>query len=405
VRDVTSSHYGRLCPIETPEGTNIGLISSLVDLLVVDDYGFLVTPYRRVKKGKVTDEVVWLRADEEIQVEHPRPADTPVDDKGVIVGSACWPRYGEPETRRRRGGRLHGRLPMQIVGVSASLIPFLEHDDANRALMGSNMQRQAVPLLIAELPLVGTGMEDVVARNSGMVVRAPRRRHGHLRRCASHLVDDDEYALRKFVGLNERPASTRSPIVKEGDKVKAGQVLADGPTQNGELALGKNVLVAFMTWDGYNFEDAIIALASAREGRRLHVDPHRRVRRSRSARPSWAARSSRATSRTSRRRRCATSTRAASSASARASARRHPGRQGRAQVQERADPEEKLLHAIFGRAGEDVKNDSLEVPTGVEGIVIDAEKFSRKVNLTETSAKNLRRSRGRERTTSTASRP
>jgi DNA-directed RNA polymerase subunit beta len=384
VRDVHTSHYGRLCPIETPEGTNIGLISSLSIYAGVDDYGFLVCPYRRVKKGKVTDEVEWLRADEE-QENIIVPADTQVDDKGVIVGKRVLGRIaGEPETVDVEQVGYMDISPMQIVGVSASLIPFLEHDDANRALMGSNMQRQAVPLLLPELPLVGTGMEDVVARNSGMVVRA--RRNGTVTFADANriLVDDDEYELRKFRRLNEKTCLNQKPIVKEGDKVKAGEILADGPaSQNGVLALGKNLLVSFMTWDGYNFEDAILLserLVKDDVYTSIHIDEFEmEIRETKLGREEF--------------------TRDIPNVSEKAL--QHLDESGIVQVGTRVrtgdilvgkvapkskselTPEEKLLHAIFGRAGEDVKNSSLEVPTGIEGIVIDAQKFSRKVNLTE----------------------
>ena len=224
VRDVHISHYGRICPIETPEGTNIGLISSLAIYAGVDDYGFLVTPYRLVKKGKLTDEIVWLRADEEAEA-HVAPADTQVVDGKLQAGPNMIARY-------RADFRIVAPeevdyidvAPSQMVGVSAGLIPFLEHDDANRALMGSNMQRQAVPLLITEPPIVATGMEKDVAVNSSMVVRA--RRAGKVTYCdASRIeVGSDIYELKKFVGLNERTCLNQKPIIQLGDKVEKGQV-------------------------------------------------------------------------------------------------------------------------------------------------------------------------------------
>ncbi|PIE23498.1 MAG: DNA-directed RNA polymerase subunit beta [Planctomycetota bacterium] len=384
VRDVQTSHYGRLCPIETPEGTNIGLISSLSLFAGVDDYGFLVCPYRKVRKGKVTDEVEWLRADEE-QEHVIVPADAEIDDKGRLVGERVLGRKaGEPETVGVDEVSYMDISPMQVVGVSASLIPFLEHDDANRALMGSNMQRQAVPLLTPELPLVGTGMEDIVARNSGMVVRARRNGQVKFADATQIMVDDEKYELRKFRRLNEKTCLNQKPIVKEGDKVKVGDILADGPaTQNGVLALGKNLLVAFMTWDGYNFEDAILLserLVKDDVYTSIHIDEFEiEIRETKLGREEF--------------------TRDIPNVSEKALA--HLDESGIVQVGTRVragdilvgkvapkskselTPEEKLLHAIFGRAGEDVKNSSLEVPTGVEGIVIDAQKFSRKVNLTE----------------------
>ena len=384
VRDVHTSHYGRLCPIETPEGTNIGLISSLAIYAGVDAYGFLVCPYRKVSKGKVTDEVEWLRADQEfgsVLV----PADAPIDDKGKLTQERVLGRIGgEPEEVNRSDVEYMDVSPMQIVGVSASLIPFLEHDDANRALMGSNMQRQAVPLLKTELPLVGTGMEDIVARNSGMVVRS--KKTGTIKYADANkiVMGDEVYDLRKFRRLNEKTCLNQAPIVKEGDKVEKGQVIADGPaTENGTLALGKNLLVAFMTWDGYNFEDAILLserLVKDDVYTSIHIEEFEiEIRETKLGREEF--------------------TRDIPNVSEKALA--HLDESGIVQIGTRVmpgdilvgkvapkskselTPEEKLLHAIFGRAGEDVKNSSLEVPTGVEGIVIDAQKFSRKVNLTE----------------------
>src|SRR6267154_2756226 len=258
VRDVHISHYGRICPIETPEGTNIGLISSLSMFAKVDDYGFLITPYRLIKNGKVTEDVRWLRADEESNA-YLAPADTPIasarlrDDRVLV---------------RYRGDFVHvdakqvefmDVAPCQMVGVSAGLIPFLEHDDANRALMGSNMQRQAVPLLVTGPPLGGTGLERAVAENSGMLIKAEKAGTVNFVDATRIEVDGRIYPLQKFTGLNERTCMNQKPIVKLGQKVKKAQVLCDSAaTRDGELSLGRNVLVAFMSWEGYNFEDAII---------------------------------------------------------------------------------------------------------------------------------------------------
>jgi len=258
VRDVHISHYGRICPIETPEGTNIGLISSLAMYASVDHYGFLITPYRKVSKGKLTDEVVWLRADEESEA-YVASADVPVKENKI---------QGETVVARYRADfvlvpvdkiQYTDVAPSQMIGVSAGLIPFLEHDDANRALMGSNMQRQAVPLLIAEPPVVGTGLECDVARHSGMLIRAGHR--GTVTYADANRIEigPEVHHLRKFVGLNERTCQNQKPLVRVGDKVEKGDVIADGAaTFGGELALGRNVLVAFMSYEGYNFEDAII---------------------------------------------------------------------------------------------------------------------------------------------------
>ena len=243
VRDVHISHYGRICPIETPEGTNIGLISSLAIYASVDSYGFLVTPYAEVKKGKVTENTVWLRADEESE-SYVAPADTRVEN-GEIVGEKQL--AGNIIARYRADFELVAPqdvqyidiAPSQMVGVSAGLIPFLEHDDANRALMGSNMQRQAVPLLVAEPPIVGTGMERAVAENSSMVIRAKKAGTVSYVDATRIEVGNDHYDLKKYAGLNERTCLNQKPIVKPGDKVAKNQVMADGAaTYQGELALG-----------------------------------------------------------------------------------------------------------------------------------------------------------------------
>src|SRR5206468_2294045 len=261
VRDVHISHYGRICPIETPEGTNIGLISHLSIYAGVDEYGFLITPYRAVHKRKLgqgKDDVRQLRADEE-SLAYLAPADAPSDGHKIVQDRLIARFGGDFGPVLADQVQYVDISPKQMVGVSAGLIPFLEHDDANRALMGSNMQRQAVPLLVTEPPIVATGMEKDVAANSGMVVRSEKA--GTVTHVDSQRirVDEREYVLRKFVGLNEHTCLNQKPIIKMGQKVKKGQILADGAaTNHGELALGRNVLVAFMSWDGYNFEDAII---------------------------------------------------------------------------------------------------------------------------------------------------
>ena len=280
VRDVHLSHYGRLCPIETPEGTNIGLISSLSIYASLDDYGFLTCPYRAVEGGRVTGEVVNLRADEEHNAIL-APADTRLDENMKIIpdadGRIIARSKGDPLRIEIDKVTYMDVSPKQIVGVSAALIPFLEHDDANRALMGSNMQRQAVPLLVAEAPLVGTGMEEVVARNSSMVVRAETAGAVTYADADKIVIDDREtHRLRKFEGLNERTCLNQTPLVKPGQTVEAGEVIADGAaTDKGVLALGKNLTVAFMPWDGYNYEDAILLSENLAPQRRLHLDSHR----------------------------------------------------------------------------------------------------------------------------------
>ncbi|HKA06604.1 MAG TPA: DNA-directed RNA polymerase subunit beta, partial [Gemmataceae bacterium] len=393
VRDVHISHYGRICPIETPEGTNIGLISSLSIFSKIDEYGFLITPYRKVKHKKVTDEVTWLRADEEAQL-NIAPADTPSE--------------GDKISEERVNGRFGGDLkqlaaekvefvdvsPKQMVGVSAGLIPFLEHDDANRALMGSNMQRQAVPLLVTEPALVSTGMEAEVAKHSGMVVRAKKSGTVTYVDANRIKVDEDEYVLRKFVGLNERTCQNQKPVIKVGEKVKAGQIIADGAaTHKGEMALGRNVLVAFMSWEGYNFEDAIVIserLVKNDTYTSIHIEEFDiEIRETKLGKEEF--------------------TRDIPNVSPKALSNldEHgvvqigtfvkPGDilVGKVSPKSRSEltPEEKLLHAIFGRSGEDVKNDSLEVPSGVEGIVIDTQRFSRKTSMTEEERKALDKQR------------
>ena len=391
VRDVHISHYGRICPIETPEGTNIGLIASLSIYSQVDDYGFLLTPYRKVVKGKVNGDIAMLRADEEM--------------RSVLAP----PDVVDPATKKVREGqqlaRVNGDLasveseeigyvdisPKQTVGVSAALIPFLEHDDANRALMGSNMQRQAVPLMRTEPPIIATGMEKLVPANSGMVVRA--RKDGTITAVdARRIVIDgaDEYILRKFEGLNERTCMNQKPIVKLGDTVTAGQIIADGPAcKQGELALGRNVLVAFMTFDGYNFEDAILIserLAKEDTFTSIHIDEYDvEIRETKLGREEV--------------------TRDIPNVSERALAnldengvvrvgtRVGPGDVlvGKVSPKSKSElsPEEKLLYAIFGRAGEDVKNDSLELPAGENGVVVGTKWFSRRMHLTDEQKKQL----------------
>jgi DNA-directed RNA polymerase subunit beta len=387
VRDVHISHYGRICPIETPEGTNIGLISHLSIYARVDELGFLITPYRAINKRKLTNDIRNLRADEE-SLAHLAPADTVTDGQKIT----------EDKPMARFGGDF-GHVaadqvqyidisPKQMVGVSAGLIPFLEHDDANRALMGSNMQRQAVPLLVTEPALVATGLEKDVAVNSGMVVRAEKSGTVTYVDAQRIRVDEREYVLRKFVGLNEHTCLNQKPVVKLGQKVKKGQVIADGAaTHNGELALGRNVLVAFMSWDGYNFEDAIIIsekLVEQDTYTSIHIEEFEiEIRETKLGKEEFTRDipnvSPKALSNLDEHGIVRVGTFVA------------PGDilVGKVSPKSKSEltPEEKLLHAIFGRAGEDVKNDSLEVPSGVEGIVIDTQRFSRRASMTEEERK------------------
>ncbi|MFP4175597.1 MAG: DNA-directed RNA polymerase subunit beta [Candidatus Brocadiia bacterium] len=383
VRDVHISHYGRICPIETPEGTNIGLITSLGTFAETDQFGFLVTPYRVMKDGELTDEVHYLRADEETG-QYILPADKPIEemdlDQEVLV------RYQSDFTEVPLEEVDYADVsPKQIVGVSASLIPFLEHSDANRALMGSNMQRQAVPLLQTEAPLVGTGMEKDVARNSSLTVKS--RKEGTVTYVDSERIvidEEDEYPLTKFEALNQRTCYNQRPIVESGQKVEEGEIIADGPaTANGELALGRNLLCAFMPWDGYNFEDAIVIsekmvkddaytsvhiesfeteiretklgkeeftrdIPNVSEEQLGNLDSHGIIREG-----TWVESGDILVGKVSPKSRSELS------------------------------PEEKLLYAIFGKAGEDVRNESMTVPSGTDGVVVHTERFSRRSALTD----------------------
>jgi DNA-directed RNA polymerase subunit beta len=390
VRDVHISHYGRICPIETPEGTNIGLISSLAIYAAVDEYGFLITPYRKVHGGALTNEIVWLRADEESEA-YVAPADTLVVDGKLVGGANMIARVrSDFQIVAPELVQYIDVAPSQMVGVSAGLIPFLEHDDANRALMGSNMQRQAVPLLVTEPPIVATGMETEVARNSSMVIRA--KRAGTVTFCDATRIEigPDAYELRKFAGLNERTCLNQKPIVNLGDKVEAGQVIADGPaTFQGELALGRNVLVGFMSFDGYNYEDAIIIseeLVQRDVYTSIHIEEFDvEIRETKLGREEFTREIPNVSEKALRN--------LDESGIVRVGTYVRPGDilVGKVSPKSKTEltPEEKLLHAIFGRAGEDVKNDSLEVPSGIEGIVINAQKFSRRMSLTEDERKHF----------------
>jgi DNA-directed RNA polymerase subunit beta len=390
VRDVHISHYGRICPIETPEGTNIGLISSLAIYAAVDEYGFLITPYRVVENGKLTNEVRWLRADQEAD-SYIAPADTETKSGELVAGPGLIARHrADFQIVAPTQVQFMDIAPSQMVGVSAGLIPFLEHDDANRALMGSNMQRQAVPLLITEPPIVATGLEKEVAQNSAMVVRA--RRAGKVTFCDATRIEigADIYPLKKFQGLNERTCLNQRPIVKLGDKVKEGQIIADGAaTHLGELALGRNVLVGFMSFDGFNYEDAIIIseeLVKNDTYTSIHIEEADvEIRETKLGREEFTRDIPNVSEKALRN--------LDETGIVRVGTYVRPGDilVGKVSPKSKTEltPEEKLLHAIFGRAGEDVKNDSLEVSSGVEGIVINTQKFSRRMSLTEDERKEF----------------
>ena len=392
VRDVHISHYGRVCPIETPEGTNIGLICSLGIFSKVDEYGFLITPYRKVNNKKVTEEIVYLRADEEIKAIFAPPSMVDPVKNRLHEGMVLARKEGDLTQVDSSEVGYVDVSPRQTVGISAALIPFLEHDDANRALMGSNMQRQSVPLLQTEPPLVGTGMEVEVAHYSSMVLKA--RTSGTVTAVDARRIvidDTDEYPLQKFVGLNERTCLNQKPVIELGEKVKKGQIIADGGgTDQGILALGRNVLAAFVPFDGYNFEDAILIserLVKDDVFTSIHIDAFSvEVRETKLGREEFTRDipnvSEKALRNLDERGIVREGTRVA------------PGDilVGKVSPKSKTEltPEEKLLHAIFGRAGEDVKNDSLEIPSGNEGVVIKARHFKRRAAETDEQRKALK---------------
>ncbi len=389
VRDVHPTHYGRICPIETPEGPNIGLIASLSTYARVNDFGFIETPYRAVHDKKVSSEVKYLSALEEERLAIAQ-ANSPLDAKNVFVNETVTARkMGEFQMLKTEDVEMMDVSPNQLVSVAASLVPFLENDDANRALMGSNMQRQAVPLLRTDAPLVGTGMEAVVARDSGVTVVA--KRDGSVVGVdASRIVikpDEEESEgpnvdiinLVKYQRSNQNTAINQKPIVKVGDRVKRGQVIADGPaTDRGELALGRNVVVAFTPWGGYNFEDSILIserLVREDQFTSVHIEEFECV-----ARDTKLGREE--------------ITRDIPNVGEEALKDLDESGIVRIGAEVKSDdilvgkitpkgetqlsPEERLLRAIFGEKAGDVRDTSLRVPPGVAGIVIGAQVFSRR---------------------------
>ena len=398
VRDVHPSHYGRICPIETPEGPNIGLISSLSSYAQINDFGFIETPYRKVVNGRVTSKIEYLTGDQEENFLVAQ-ANAKVDEDGKFLSEKIAVRSGgdflevEPD-------KVHYMdiSPKQLVSVAASLIPFLEHDDANRALMGSNMQRQGVPLLISDAPLVGTGMEAKVARDSravivvegdgkvasvtaDQIIVTPDGEIPETKKKFRH--DPSEgifiYDLRKFMRSNAGTCVNQRPIVRKGDKVTKGQVIADGPNcDNGELALGRNVLVAFMPWNGYNFEDAItISERVVKEDiyTSIHIDEFECGARDTKLGPEEITRDIPNVSEEALRN-------LGTDGVVRVGAEIRPGDILVGKITPKSEtelaPEERLLRAIFGEKAADVKDTSLTVPSGTYGIVMDVKVSSRK---------------------------
>lgn len=392
VRDVHSSHYGRICPIETPEGPNIGLITSLPSYAKINEFGFIETPYRIVRDGIVTTEIEYMTADEEEKYVIAQ-ASASLDEYAMFSDEICWARHrGESQEIATEKVTHMDVSPIQLVSVVTGLIPFLEHDDANRALMGSNMQRQAVPLLRAQAPLVGTGLEARAARDSGAVIVAeeegviefvdgfkirisPKDNPLHIR----------EYALKKFMRSNSGTCINQQPLCNVGDLVRPGDIIADGPaTDKGEIALGKNVLVAFMAWKGYNFEDAIIIserLLKKHTFTSIYIEEFELTARDTKLGKEEI-------------------TRDIPNVSEEALA--HLGEDGIVRIgsevkpgdvlvgkitpksETELAPEERLLRAIFGEKAADVKDASLSVPPGTEGVVMDVRVFSRRDRLSKT---------------------
>ena len=391
VRDVHTTHYGRICPIETPEGSNIGLINSLSSFARINQYGFIETPYRKINNGIVSDEVIYLNADEEENYTIAQ-ANSPIDGNGKFSEDfvSC----------RRRGDFIFCNPseidfmdvnPQQLVSVAASLIPFLENDDANRALMGSNMMRQAVPLIKSEAPLVGTGFESKVARDSGAVVIAKNSGYVHqvdssrvvIRSDSKNISKEksgvDIYNLKKFQRSNQSTAINQKPIVKIGDYVERGDIIADGPsTDLGELALGRNLLVGFMPWNGYNFEDSIIMSERVVHEDRftsIHIEEFEVLCRDTKLGPEEITRDMPNVGDES-------ITNLDEAGIVYIGSEVKPGDILVGKVSPKGDspitPEEKLLRAIFSEKAADVKDTSLRLPTGYSGVVVDVQVLVRR---------------------------
>jgi DNA-directed RNA polymerase subunit beta len=400
VRDVHPTHYGRICPIETPEGPNIGLIASLSSYAKINDYGFIETPYREVKTGRVKESIKYLSALEE-RVVSIAQANAPLDKNGKFVkGSVISRTGGEFTIVEKNEVDFMDVSPMQLVSVATSMIPFLENDDANRALMGSNMQRQAVPLLKTAAPLIGTGVEKAVAKDSGVstvakmdgIVDAVDASRIVVKSAsgAGEEVGVNIYDLVKYRRSNQNTCINQVPIVSKGDIIKKGDIIADGPaTDNGELALGQNLLVAFMPWDGYNFEDSILISEKVLKNdlfTSIHIEEFECVARDTKLGkeeitpdiPNVGEDALRNLD---------------DSGIIRIGAEVKQGDILVGKVTPKGEtqlsPEEKLLRAIFGEKAGDVRDTSLRVPTGVEGIVIDARVFSRKGSDKDSRTKKI----------------
>ena len=385
VRDVNSSHYGRICPIESPEGANIGLITSLASYAKINDYGFIQTPYRKVVDSRLTDEIVYLTADEEEDY-YISQATVNTDDDGKITDSIVAGRYkGENVLVSPDKVDYIDVSPQQVVSVTTSLIPFLEHDDATRALMGANMQRQALPLLKTEAPYVGTGAEYIAARDSGSVVVA--KADGIVSYADAKKIvvknakGEDVYYLATFERSNQGETFNHVPIVREGDKVKKGQIIADGPsTDKGELALGKNVVVAFTTFNGYNYEDAVIMnerLVKDDVYTSLHIEDYELQCRDTKLGPEEITRDIPNVGEEARKN-------LDEHGIVRIGTEVHEGDilVGKVTPKGMADltSEEKLLHAIFGEKTREVRNSSLTVPHGGDGVVHDVKVYTKDDN-------------------------
>ncbi|MDR1195903.1 MAG: DNA-directed RNA polymerase subunit beta [Endomicrobium sp.] len=394
VRDVHHTHYGRVCPIETPEGPNIGLITSLSTFARVNPYGLIETPYKKVENGTATDKIEYLTADREDEF-FVAQANTPVDNKGKILADSVQGRKWDDFLFQPPVKVDYMDIsPMQVISVSAALIPFLEHDDANRALMGCNMQRQGVPLLVTEVPLVATGIEEKVARDSVVVMAS--KSDGEVVSVSSDEVmiyskttgETDVYNLRKYARSNQDTCINQKPLVNLGDTVKKGQIIADGPaTKNGQLALGQNLLIAFMPWDGYNFEDAMLLsekLIQDDKFTSVHIREFQTEARETKGRPeeitkdipnvgsedllnldedgvikvgSMVQRGDILVGKTA------------------------------PKGEQQTTPEERLLRVLFGKKAEDVQDASLRVPPGISGKVIAVRTFVRLEKLTEKEKK------------------